>query len=260
MRYAVLSDIHANLPALQAALASLRHEQVTGYLCLGDTVGYGPQPNECVELVASLNPVCVAGNHDLIAAGLLDDGRSGSLARESLQWTRKALGAESRRFLEALPRRTQAPGRLVLAHGSLDDVEEYVETPERARMLLDDLANRYHDARTLLLGHTHQPWAFARDAGTVMRRATGTISMAADSRFLLNPGSVGQSRDRLVGARFMVLDVDESTATFHSVPFDERECAAALRRAGLPARSFHMPTRLRHRAGHAVRRVWQRGR
>src|SRR6059036_2321500 len=110
MRYAVLSDIHGNLAELEAALAYFRRVGVDGYLCAGDLVGYGPEPNECVTAVASLDAVCVAGNHDLIALGELSKERCIPLARRSLEWTRKALRGDVREYLAGLPRRARAEG------------------------------------------------------------------------------------------------------------------------------------------------------
>src|SRR3954469_29493 len=99
MRYGLLSDVHANLPALRAALEWLRREGADAYLCAGDIVGYGPHPNECVELIAALPGACVAGNHDLIAVGRLDGEGIGALARVTLDWTRTVLGSDARAWL-----------------------------------------------------------------------------------------------------------------------------------------------------------------
>src|ERR1051325_11660096 len=118
MLVCVLSDIHANLPALEAALRFAREAGVDDYFCAGDLVGYGPHPNECVELIASLGVRCVAGNHDLIALGELSDERCIPLARRSLAWTRETLNDASREYLTTLPRRLDLDGGITLAHGS----------------------------------------------------------------------------------------------------------------------------------------------
>ena len=110
MRYGVLSDVHANLPALRAALSLLRAEGVERWLCAGDLVGYGPQPNECVAELAALHPVCVAGNHELIALGELSGQRCSRRAQQSLDWTRDELTEDTRRYLGALPRTATLPG------------------------------------------------------------------------------------------------------------------------------------------------------
>lgn len=256
MRYGVLSDVHANLPALRAALRHLAAEQVS-YLCLGDLVGYGAHPNECVSTVAALQPLAIAGNHELVALGDLDDRRCGQLAQDSLRWTRQALSDESKRYLRALPRQAGAAEGFMLAHGSPHDPEEYVETADRARQLLAKLPKH---ARLLLLGHTHHAWAFSAEQGTLLRRRAGTVDLQPGHRYVLNPGSVGQSRDRLVRARFMVLDLDASTASFHAVRYDAASSRRSLVDAGLPAHSLHRPPTVRERAAHVLRRAGLGGR
>src|SRR4051795_1126429 len=118
MRIGLIADVHANLPALETALAALERERVDAYVCAGDLVGYGPHPNETVARVRELDPVCVAGNHDLMALGRLSEDRADSLARQALAWTRKQLDDETRAYLEALPLTAQAAGgRVAVAHG-----------------------------------------------------------------------------------------------------------------------------------------------
>src|SRR3954452_20418268 len=125
MRYGVLADAHGNLDALRAVLRALEQHAVDGHLVVGDLVGYGPYPNECIAEVAALRASFVAGNHDLIALGQMSDNRCIELARNSLRWTREVLGADERAFLEALPRRAFVHGGTVLAHGALDGPQEY---------------------------------------------------------------------------------------------------------------------------------------
>lgn len=255
MRYGVISDIHANLHALDAALAVLNEQAIDRYLCLGDLVGYGPLPNECVERLATYQPVCVAGNHDLIAAGRLNGERSGRLARNSLAWTAQHLSDDVRDHLERLPLRAHPERGVVLVHGSLSEVEEYVRTSVDATRQLERLEEEEPTARILLLGHTHLPMAHASRRGDLLVRAEGSVGLERDERYVLNPGSVGQSRERTAHARFMVLDTDAGLATFHAIAYDSRGCRRALRRAGRPARSCHLsPTGLRPAVGRTVRR------
>src|SRR3954454_11739774 len=138
MRVGLLSDVHANLPALRAAVARLRAEGVDAWVCAGDLVGYGPHPNECVEAVAELEPVAVAGNHELMLLGALPETRAGWLARRSIGWTREVVRADVRAYLDALPR-TAAAADVAVAHGSPDDPEEYVRSEARAAALLGSL-------------------------------------------------------------------------------------------------------------------------
>ena len=251
MRYGVLADIHGNLYALRAALDELRRRGVDGWLVAGDLVGYGPHPNECVELVAGLGAVCVAGNHDLIALGRLSDERCIPLARESLRWTRGVLGDDARTFLARLPPRASVPGGVALAHGSLDSSQEYTVTPPQASAQLARLDA--DGAHVLVIGHTHRPWAFTDARGTLLGgrplggrgawalRARGMVPLPAREPILLNPGAVGQSREIRARARAVVLDLEHRHACFLAVRYDVAACRGALRRAGLSPRSYHLP-------------------
>ncbi len=242
----MISDVHANLPALEVVLSELRDMGVDAYACAGDLVGYGPQPNECVEVIRQLGAACVAGNHDLIALGQLSEDRCERLARKSLRWTREALDDRARDYLSQLPLQLELPGGVVVTHGSLDDPQEYVLDVDRAATQLGRLAESYPAARILVVGHTHR--AFACDGVTARPRVGPRQRVALDAagRWLLNPGAVGQSRERLMRARFMVLDLEQRRATFHAVRYDVRRSRALLRREGLPARSVHLaPWRLK---------------
>lgn len=250
MRYGVIADVHGNLDALRAVLRATEREGVDGYLVAGDLVGYGPYPNECVAAVAELNASCVAGNHDLIALGILSDGRCIELARHSLSWTRQVLGADERAFLAALPRVITASGGVRVAHGSLDDPQEYTTTDRQALAQLERVEDR-DGARVLVLGHTHRPLAFGRRSGRL--RTRGATALPPGDAVLLNPGAVGQSRELRVRARFAVLDLDARQARFFAIPYDVDACRSALRRVGLSPRSCHLRPSLPRAAVRALR-------
>ena len=250
MRYGLIADVHGNLDALRAVLRALEREEVERYLVAGDLVGYGPYPNECVAAVAELDAGCVAGNHDLIALGELSDRRCIELARRSLAWTRQVLGSDERAFLAALPRTVTAPGGVVMAHGSLDDPQEYTTTRGQALAQLAQVEER-DGAGVLVLGHTHRPLAFALRAGWLRTRGSARLPVA--DPVLLNPGAVGQSRELRVRARFAVLDLDAREARFFAIPYDVRACRSALRRVGLSPRSCHLRPSLPRAAVRAVR-------
>jgi predicted phosphodiesterase len=239
VRYGLLSDIHANLPALHAAVSRLRAEGVDRWVCAGDVVGYGPQPDECVAELAALDPVCVAGNHELVALGELSGERCSRRARVSLDWTRTVLGADTRRWLAGLPRLAGCPG-VVVAHGSLSDPEEYVRTEDAARSQLDRLAREHPDARVLVLGHTHRARLHGAD------QAEGLTPLSVGRRYLVNPGSVGQSREREARpmARFALLETAEGgepvSVEFFAQEYDHRAVRGALRERRLPADSMHV--------------------
>jgi predicted phosphodiesterase len=255
MRFGVISDIHANVHALDAALAFLSARGIDGYLCAGDLVGYGPMPNECVRRVSELSGTCVAGNHDLIALGALGDDRCDQRARDSLRWTRGALEDDARTLLSALPREAGVDN-VALHHGSPTDVQEYVRTEAQAMAALNEVALRRPDAEILILGHTHHAMAVGRQRGTVLHGGTGTVRLTPGEPMLLNPGSVGQSRTRDARARLIVLDLDDRSAAFHAVAYDTAACRGALRERGLPLDSCH-PWRSRWgTVVHVVRRTY----
>jgi predicted phosphodiesterase len=239
MRYGVLADIHGNLHALDAVLRELDSLDVDGYLVAGDIVGYGPQPNECVAVVAGLAATCVAGNHDLIALGRLSDDRCGRLARSSLRWTRSRLDDAARTFLAELPLHAEAPGGVVIAHGALDEPQTYVTDAARAAHELRRLAREHPAAGILVLGHTHAALAWNGDGLAVRAAQHDRLELRSSERWLLNPGAVGQSRERSPDARFMVLDLERGEASFRSTSYDVEGCRAALRREGLPIQSCH---------------------
>ena len=223
MRLALLSDVHANLHALEAVIATLERERPDRWVVAGDLVGYGPLPDECVARVLELDPVCVAGNHDLIAIGRLSTDRCVPLARESLEWTAATISPATREALAALPPRAEVED-VVVAHGSLDDPQEYVRTPEAAQGQLALLAERHPGARTLVIGHTHSPME-VREGG----------------RLLVNPGAVGQSRSGKPAARAALLDTAAGTVRPMTIGYDVDGARAELRRRGLDPLGVHQP-------------------
>jgi predicted phosphodiesterase len=240
VRIGLLSDVHANLFALRAAIARLRTEGVDAWVCAGDLVGYGPHPDECVETIAELEPTCVAGNHDLMLLGALPDARAGWLARRTIAWTREVVRPDVRSYLATLPRAATV-AEIALAHGSPDDPEEYVRTDERAEALLRPLPA----GRLLVLGHTHHPWLYG--TATVFPAAdatpgSATFALAPAERYLVNPGSVGQSRERepVPRARFALVDLDRAQVRFFAEPYDVAATRAALRARRLPPDTAHI--------------------
>jgi predicted phosphodiesterase len=241
MRYGILADVHGNLDALEIALATLRDGGADRFLCAGDLVGYGAHPNECVELVASIGAVCVAGNHDLIAIERLSADTAGTRARVSLEWTTKALGADTRAFLAALPLRADVGRDVVMAHGSLDDPREYTRNGRRAARQLERLATHRSDARLLVLGHTHRAAAW-RSTGQRCRPARdGSVTLNMSERYVLNPGGAGHSRERTLRSRCVLLDTDARVATFYALMYDVDAARHGLARARLPLDSYHQP-------------------
>jgi predicted phosphodiesterase len=238
MRFGVFSDVHGNLPALEATLSALRRQNVDAYIHLGDLIGYGPFPNECIEIVAGLEPVGVAGNHELIVLGQLSTENCWKLAQESLAWTMGVLTADSRAYIESLPRRATPAETVVATHASLEDPEGYVTTTEQATDQLQRLRQEAPTSRLLLIGHTHRPRAYSVAKGE-SRLGTGPLPLN-DDVWLLNPGSVGQSRGHRARVSCMVLDLERREATLISLPYDVDRIRRELRRQGLNTRSYHL--------------------
>ena len=231
MRIAVLSDIHANLPALEAVLAALGPVDAVWHL--GDVVGYGPQPDEVVARLEELGAVGVRGNHD---AAALDPEMAEWFnpdARLAIEWTGGRIGAATRAWLGALPDRRESQG-LTLVHGSpRDPIWEYVMTGSEARANLPAFGTLH-----LFHGHTHIPIAFRDDGGRMetLGPRDGATLILDERRVLANPGSVGQPRDGDPRASAMVLDTDTSTLTWRRVAYPIAATQAAMRAVGLPAR------------------------
>lgn len=255
MRLAVLADIHGNLPALDAVLEVTRRAGVDGYLVAGDLVGYGPFPNECVETVATLDECCVvAGNHDLMTLGRLGTERCIPLARRSIEWTRGVLRPDVQKFLEELPLRIETAPGIVVAHGTLDDPEEYTTDAGAALGQLTQLGREHPAARLLVLGHTHRPLICSADGRTIAPRRSARFELGSD-RALVNPGAVGQSREIRLHARFAILDLDRPDAELLTVRYDTRGFRAEARHRGFGTRAYHLrPSPLR-RARRVARRL-----
>jgi putative phosphoesterase len=253
MRFGLLSDVHANLPALEAVLNVVKHRGVDQLLVAGDLIGYGAQPNECVARLAELGALCVSGNHDLFVLGRLPPTRFPALARQSAELTQSILAPHVQAFLSSLPLKLETSG-ILMTHGSLDDPEEYVVHKTRAMELLSRLPQEAPEANTLILGHTHQQWCVVAGRGIVSTRAR--VQLRGAPR-LLNPGSVGQSRqrERRPRARFAVYDTELGTVDFSRVDYDVEASLRRLQDLGLPARCLHAPPRPVDQVAHQVRRI-----
>ncbi len=184
MRYGVIADVHGNLHALTAVVTALRRLGAEGWICAGDIVGYGPHPNECVEMVANLGALAVAGNHELVATGALTGATRNHLVRDSHRWTRSVLHDDVLAHLEALPRIAEHD-RIVVAHGSLNDPEEYVSNASAASAQLEQMRREHPHAQVLVLGHTHRQQLYVDGLETV-RRWPGTKALDLPTEQLLS--------------------------------------------------------------------------
>jgi len=229
VRVAVISDIHGNLHALESVLRSVDAESPDEVWCLGDLVGYGPQPNRCCELVAERADVCLIGNHDLGVLGRIDLDDFSPDAAAAARWTAEVLEDEPRRYLES-----QSPSavldRAELYHASpRDPVWEYVLAPEVAFLSLEAT-----EKPLVLVGHSHIALRFGAEQLALALCEEGTQVDLARERWLLNPGSVGQPRDGNPRAAWLLLDFDGPKAVYNRVEYAVEKTQAEIRERGLP--------------------------
>jgi len=239
MRYGLLADIHANLPALHAVLDAWRAAGVERYVCAGDVVGYGPHPAECIAAVEALDPVWILGNHELMLLDRLPLATAGPLARRTIEWTRSVLSRKDMARLDRLPLTAELPEGVIVAHGSLADPDRRIVRHEQMRAELEDLGRRHPTAWLLVLGHTHR--AFVADMRGELRWAgwRRRVPLAPGTPYIVNPGSVGQSRGYLGGARAALLDTSSRTFEPLAVRYDTSSIRVDLTAAGFPACTHH---------------------
>jgi len=232
MRYAILADIHANLAALTAVLEDIKGKDGVDELwCLGDIVGYGPEPGECIKLLRQYNPVCVAGNHDLGAVGRLELSYFNPAAAEACQWTAEKLNPVDARYLEDLPKTVQK-GDFLLAHGSpMEPVMEYVMSTSVAEKNFS-----FFNSQFCLVGHTHVPMAFKQeeDSCTSIALSPGIGLVMHGHRMIINPGAVGQPRDGDPRASYAIYDSEGHMLRLYRVSYDIRATQDKMMQAGLP--------------------------
>jgi predicted phosphodiesterase len=231
VRAAVLSDIHANIDALDAVLAAVGDVDAVWHL--GDVVGYGPDPDAVVDRLRAAGATGVKGNHDAAAVGGSEIEHFNVDARRAMEWTRTVIGDTTREWLDALPLRLEV-GDWTLVHGSpRDPIWEYVTSTPVARACIRALETPHG-----LHGHTHIPVAYCEEDGSIETISPGDGSRLAlaGRRGLLNPGSVGQPRDGIPSASWLLLDTDAGEATWHRAAYDIRGLQRRMEDAGLPER------------------------
>jgi predicted phosphodiesterase len=236
MKAVVCSDLHSNLPAFERMLAHVRRKRYDRFICLGDLVGYGAQPNQMLDALRRIErqKTIVRGNHDRVVANGDADGFNGA-AKEAAMWTRGRLSSANRNFLARLPQGPIVEGRYLFCHGSPFDEDEYLFDEEDARLIFSKVA-----AQFIFFGHTHIPLVVefnpSTDALVVHgMQSSGRVVLRADRRYLINPGSLGQPRDRNPQTSFAIFDDDAGFVTYHRLDYHLERAQAAIREAGLPA-------------------------
>jgi len=230
MRVAIVSDIHSNHAAFRAVLAHAGN--IDALWCLGDIVGYGPQPNECIALLREHDNLAVAGNHDLAACDRMGVEEFNDAAAKAARWTAGQLSEESLQYLHALPS-VVTDGDFTMVHGSLRWPEwEYLLSSEQAQAHFELQATPYS-----LVGHSHMPFVFREQPGMpplLTPAADGSRIELADGRLIVNPGSVGQPRDGDPRAGYALYDSAGPSITYQRVEYDIAATQQAMEAVDLP--------------------------
>ena len=231
MKYALLADIHANLEALDAVLRDQKAQGCTHMACLGDIVGYGADPKECVDIIRALNIPVVKGNHDEYVGTDVPLGVFNPNMAKMIAWTRSQLTEDDRRWLREL-KYVRIINGFAIVHATLDG-------PQRWGYVFDKLAAdasfTYQNPDVCFFGHTHVPVAFIRD--TVVRGGTySKFKVDAGRKYFINPGSVSQSRDGVAKATYAIYDLEARTVELRRVDYDIAKAQAKIRAAGLSDR------------------------
>jgi len=231
MRFAVIADIHGNLEALQTVLQDTKEQGCTHHVCLGDVVGYGANPKECLDIVREMGMPCVKGNHDEYCSS--EEALEGfnPHAAEAVHWTRKQLTPGDKQWLRDLKYVRMVTG-FTLVHSTLD-------APHRWQYVFDKLAAAtsftYQNTQVCFFGHTHVPVAFMRDS--VVRGGTySRFKVDPAKKYFVNVGAVGQPRDNNPKAAYVIYDMDEGTIELRRLDYDIAGTQAKIRAAGLPER------------------------
>ncbi len=227
---AIYSDIHANLEALEAVLADIDTRNVDLRICLGDIVGYGASPNECVERVRADARICVAGNHDWAAVGRISSSNFNAFARTAIEWTREVLSAESKEYLNALPL-SVGMDHSFLVHASPKNPERwaYLATLEQATE-----AFAYFESRFCFVGHTHVPFTILMEKDGLPYYMGAEVAIKRKQRALVNIGSVGQPRDRDPRSSYALLQPEKNIINICRVAYDIEKAQRKMKRVHLP--------------------------
>jgi predicted phosphodiesterase len=237
--YGVLGDIHGNREALEAALARLDAQGVERIVCVGDLVGYNADPDACVEILRRRGVVSIAGNHDLIGTGRLGFERCSNKAMHSLKRTRRALKPETAEYLQQLPSHHVIEGNVLLTHGGVRDVQQYMTRPKHIVENLGYLRQDFPGVRICFFGHTHEQRIFAVRGAEVDEPFAAAIASGEEIRldpagdYFINPGSVDASRKRVhKRAELAIFDSAARRLRFESTPYDDAETEERAAAAG----------------------------
>jgi len=230
MKYVIFGDIHGNLEALEVIMEKMATEKAEKYICIGDLVGYGANPGECIERVRELDPIIVAGNHDYAAAGLLNIDFFNTYAYRVIEWTKQHLSKEQREFLGQL-KLIEKINNLTIVHATphYPEMFEYMENNYDVLLAFNDLKTPI-----CFIGHSHIPISFSLTRGIVSFSTEPYAQINTSSKMIINIGSVGQPRDENPEAAYTVYDTDEGMVWIKRVEYDIQKAADKILKAKLP--------------------------
>lgn len=230
MRWGILSDIHGNLEALQAVLTALAKERIDKYICLGDVVGYGANPRECIGEIKRLTPLTIAGNHDWASVNLFDVSYFNPVALEAILWTSRNITDKDKSFLKAL--------ELIYKEGELTYVHASLRNPEQFEYILDvssaEQTFQLLKTKICLIGHSHVPVIFVKEGQSCTYTFQTKIKLKPAQSYIVNGASVGQPRDANPQAAYVVYDSASKELQIKRVPYDIRKAQDKIIKAGLP--------------------------
>jgi predicted phosphodiesterase len=249
VKLALISEVHANLEALQATLDHIARQSVDRIVCLGDIVGYNTKPRECIARLREVAALCIAGNHDRAVCGQITTEAFGRTAARAVAWTRERLSADDLAFLAGLPLKAVIDGELVAVHGALhpDTGCESVrlDSDERRALSFNALIAHPSGARICAFGHTHEVGIYEFRNNQTVSRHGDEVSLRGDAYYLINPGAVGAPRTADKRATYMIVDRAQRTVVVRRVFYDASIPFTATRKAGLAPRGWFLPTPLR---------------
>ena len=257
MYTALISDIHSNYEALDAVLQAIDTRWPEAQIvCAGDVVGYGPDPNECINILRERSIPTVRGNHDEIVAGIRNFSSCAYSGIIAAIWTRQVLTAESREFLRDLPCHLRTEADLVLTHGDMLDTNRYIDNALAGKEAIQQMKTAYPSAEILVCGHTHHAAIYPLGADLELAPPGSRETFARGMSYIVNPGSVGQSRDGIAVARYAIYDSMSHAISWHAQDYDYEKTIAKLKKAGLvPEVVMLRPRGIRRYAEKAKRRL-----
>lgn len=230
MRYGVFSDVHSNLEAFGVALEFYKKEKIDKFIYLGDIVGYGANPNECIELLKKLNPICIAGNHDWAAIGKFDPRWFNAYAREAIFWTKHQLEVDKVQYLTSLEL-IHREEYFICVHGSLEDPQDF-------RYILDsyDASRSFtlQKSQICFIGHSHRMEAYSLKEEELSCMRDFELELDKDTKYIINVGSIGQPRDGDPRLSLCIYDSDQGVVKFIRLDYNIKKAADKILEKGLP--------------------------